>query len=165
MPDTPASLAERMVEQGHKTLEFFRLLSPEQWHLPIYTEGATWSVRDVLAHFTAAEAGITRLVENILGGGPGSPEDFDLNAYNERKVAGLKSVSEEELLLQFSQLREKSVALVKGLGQDDLVKMGRHPWLGIASVAEILKMIVLHNQIHQRDIRRAISSAGRNEDG
>ena len=165
MPDTPSSLAERMMEQGQKTLEFFRLLSPDQWNLPIYTEGATWSVRDILAHFTAAEAGITRLVENILGGGPGSPEDFDLNAYNERKVAGLKSDSEEELLRQFSVLREKSAYLAKSLSQDDLVKLGRHPWLGIASVAEILKMMVLHNQIHQRDIRRAINSAGRNEDG
>ena len=165
MPDTPASLAERMMEQGQKTLEFFRSLAPEQWRLPIYTEGTMWSVRDVLAHFTAAESGVTRLVENILGGGPGSPEDFDLNAYNERKVAGLKGASEEELLLQFSSLREKSATLVKNLHQDDLVKMGRHPWLGMASVEDILKMMVLHNQIHQRDIRRAINSAGRSEDG
>ncbi len=165
MPDTPASLAERMMEQGQKTLEFFRALAPEQWRLPIYTEGSTWSVQDVLAHFAAAESGITRLVENILGGGPGSPDNFDLNAYNERKVAGLKSTSVEELLLKFSVLREKSAALVKGLNQDDLAKMGRHPWLGIASIEDILKMMVLHNQIHQRDIRRAINSAGRNEDG
>jgi len=165
MPDSPAHLSERMLSEGQKTLEFFRALTPEQWGLTIYTEGSDWAVRDVLAHFVAAESGMARLVENILLGGAGTPEDFNLNAYNERKVAGFKGVSTEELLAQFASLRENSAALARRLSPEDLLKTGRHPWLGVAAIADILKMMYRHNQIHQRDIRRSVSPGERSEDG
>ena len=165
MPDSPAHLSERMLSEGQKTLEFFRALTPEQWGLTIYTEGSDWAVRDVLAHFVAAESGMARLVENILSGGAGTPEDFNLNAYNERKVAGFKGVSTEELLAQFASLRENSAALARRLSPEDLLKTGRHPWLGVAAIADILKMMYRHNQIHQRDIRRSVSPGERSEDG
>jgi hypothetical protein len=35
----------------------------------------------------------------------------------------------------------------------------------VAALADILKMMYRHNQIHQRDIRRSINPAERNEDG
>jgi hypothetical protein len=165
MPDTPAHLSERMLSEGRNTLAFFRALTPEQWDLTIYTEGAEWAVRDVLAHFVAAESGMARLVENILAGGAGTPDDFDLNAYNERKVAGLKGVSIEELLAQFASQREKSAALTCRLSPEDLLKTGRHPWLGVATIADILKMMYRHNQIHQRDIRRSVSPGERSANG
>ena len=154
-----------MLHEGQRSLEFFRFMKPEQWGTHIYTEGTTWEVRDLLAHFVSAEAGVTRLVENILAGGQGAAEDFDLNAYNERKVAGLKHASPDDLLLEFARLREKSAALVKGLDQNDLGKVGRHPWLGITTIGEIIKMMYRHNQIHQRDIRRALDSDKLREDG
>ncbi len=165
MPDTPAHLSERMLSEGQKTLAFFNTLKLEQWSLTIYTEGSEWAVRDVLAHFVAAEAGMARLVENIISGGAGTPDDFDLNAYNERKVAGLKGVSTEELLAQFATKREYSAALARRLSPDDLLKTGRHPWLGVTTIAEILKMMYRHNQIHQRDIRRSVSPGERSADG
>ena len=165
MPDTPSHLSERMLSEGYKTLEFFRHLTPEQWGVTIYTEGSEWVVRDVLAHFVSAESGMTRLVESILAGGAGTPDDFDLNAYNERKVAGLKGVSAEDLLVQFAALREKSAALVRGLSSEDLAKTGRHPWLGVAALTDILKMMYRHNQIHQRDIRRSIHPDEQDKDG
>jgi len=158
MPDTPEFLSERLRAEGAKTLVFFRALTLQQWEAPVYTEGAHWSVRQVLAHFVAAESGITRLVENILAGGKGTPEDFDLNAYNERKVEALKEAVPEALLEQFSQLREKTAMLVRGFQPDDLEKSGRHPWLGAAPLGEIVKLMYRHNQIHQRDIRKAFES-------
>jgi hypothetical protein len=154
-----------MLSEGQKTLAFFNTLKLEQWSLTIYTEGSEWAVRDVLAHFVAAEAGMARLVENIISGGAGTPDDFDLNAYNERKVAGLKGVSTEELLAQFATKREYSAALARRLSPDDLLKTGRHPWLGVTTIAEILKMMYRHNQIHQRDIRRSVSPGERSADG
>ena len=163
MPDTPTHLSERMLSEGQRTLAFFRTLTPDQWRLTIYTEGSEWAVRDVLAHFVSAESGMTRLVENILSGGAGTPDDFDLNAYNERKVAGLKDVSTEDLLAQFAILREKSAALACRLSPEDLLKTGRHPWLGVTNISEILKMMYRHNQIHQRDIRRSIGLNDHNE--
>jgi hypothetical protein len=165
MPDTPTHLSERLLSEGHKTLEFFRALTSEQWGLTIYTEGSAWAVRDVLAHLVSAESGMTRLVESILSGGTGTPDDFDLNAYNERKVTGLKGVSTEDLLAQFATKRQKNAALVRHLSMDDLTRTGRHPWLGVATIADILKMMYRHNQIHQRDIRKAINPGERSEDG
>lgn len=165
MSDTPEHLVERLLHEGQRTLEFFRLLNPEQWGKIIYAEGTAWEVGDLLAHFVSAEAGITRLVENILAGGQGAPEDFDLNAYNERKVAGLKQATHQDLFLEFAKLRDKSAALVRGLDQNDLEKVGRHPWLGMTTIGEMIKMMYRHNQIHQRDIRRALESGERSEDG
>lgn len=165
MTESPAYIADRMQAEGKKTLEFFRGLAPEQWRAVMYSEGSVWTVREVLAHFVSAESGMTRLVESILAGGPGSPEDFDLNAYNERKVASLKDASTDELLGQFTLLREKSAALAASLNPDDLTKTGRHPWLGMADIADILKMMYRHNQIHLRDIRRAINSGESNKNG
>ncbi|OGO31098.1 MAG: hypothetical protein A2Z16_15565 [Chloroflexi bacterium RBG_16_54_18] len=165
MTESPTYIAGRMQVGGNKTLEFFRELTPDQWGAIMYTEGSVWTVREVLAHFVSAESGMTRLVESILTGGPGAPEDFDLNAYNERKVASLKNASTDELLGHFTLLREKSTALAANLSPDDLTKTGRHPWLGMASIADILKMMYRHNQIHLRDIRRAMNSSEPNQDG
>ena len=165
MTQLPTYIADRMKAEGKKTFEFFRELTSEQWRAIIYTEGSVWTVRELLAHFVSAESGMTRLVENILTGGPGSPDDFDLNAYNERKVASLKDASTDDLLGQFALLREKSTALAANLSPDDLTKTGRHPWLGMASIADILKMMYRHNQIHLRDIRRAMNSSEPKQDG
>ncbi len=165
MTDSPTRIAERMQVEGKRTLEFFRELTPDQWRAIMYTEGSVWTVREVLAHFVSAESGMTRLVENILAGGLGSPDDFDLNAYNERKVASLKEASTDELLGQFAFLREKSAALAANMNPDDLTKTGRHPWLGMASIADILKMMYRHNQIHLREIRRMMNSSEPEQDG
>jgi hypothetical protein len=165
MSDTPAFLAERLISEGKKTLEFFKALQPEEWRATIYTEGTEWAVRDVLAHFVAAEKGVTRLIEVIVAGGSGVPEDFDLNAYNERKVSSLKETPPEALLEQFIQARQQSAKMAGGLSPQDLEKIGRHPFLGLAPVAEILKLVYRHNQLHQRDVRRSLHPDSENAIG
>ncbi len=154
--DTPAHLAERLRTEGQKTQEFFRALTPAHWEQDIYTDGSIWSVRAIFSHFVATEASITRLIENILAGGAGSPEDFNLNAYNERKVSQLKDTPPEELLQRFEELRIVSANLVAHMSQEDLAKNGRHPFLGLTNLEEIIKLLYRHLQIHQRDIRRAL---------
>jgi hypothetical protein len=156
MADTSEHLADRLRHEGQKTLEFFAGLTPDQWEQPVYTEGANWIVRQVLAHFVATEVGIALLVKNILAGGPGSPEDFKLNDYNERRVAKLTGLSADELMRRFSENRETSANLVAGMTQADLLRTGRHPFLGIAALEDIIKMMYRHNQIHQREIRKVL---------
>jgi hypothetical protein len=156
MAETPAHLAERLRAEGEKTQEFFRALSPGQWEQIVYTDVSIWSVRTVLSHFVATEASITRLMENILGGGSGSPENFDINLYNERKVSQLRDSSAEELLQHFHELRIANVNLVAQMGPEDLSRTGRHPFLGLTNLEEIIKLLYRHLQIHQRDIRRAL---------
>ncbi len=159
MPDTPAFLAERLRVEGQKSAAFFRQLSPGDWSKTIYTDGETWTLHEVLAHFVTAELSLCRLVQNIAGGGSGSSEDFDLNAYNSRKVAGLKEAGVEEMIAQYLENRSKTAEVVAGLSEQDLQKRGRHPYLGVTDLTEIIKIIYRHNQIHQREIRAAVSEA------
>lgn len=154
---SPAVLAERLEEEGHKTVAFFEGLTPEQLRLRIYTEGSGWCVDQILAHFVAAEQGFVLLVEDIQAGGAGSPEDFDIDAYNERTVAALSGGALDDLLAQFRHIRQRSVTLVAGLLPADLERRGRHPFLGEASLADIVKLIYRHNQIHLRDVRKAFA--------
>jgi hypothetical protein len=157
MPETPEFLAERMRVEGEKTVEFFSALSPDSWEQTIYTDGSCWAVRQVLAHFVSTEAAIGRLIENIQAGGNGVAEDFDINAYNERKVASLRHVAPPDLLLQFERFRQRNIEVVSKMSQADLDRQGRHPFLGQTELVEIIKLLYRHNQIHQRDIRKSLA--------
>ena len=56
-------------------------------------------------------------------------------------------------MLQYERVRQATIKKVRALPDQDLGKMGRHPYLGVASLADIIKLIYRHNQIHQRDFR------------
>lgn len=157
MPDSPEFLVERLSQEGQRTLEFFRATRPDQWDKVVYTEGGQWTVRQVLAHFVATEGSIQRLLKNILDGGPGAPQDFNIDDYNERKVAAMLEATPLDLMEQFGVLRRQSVELVSGLTPQDLSRTGRHPFLGETDLAEIIKLLYRHNQIHQRDVRKVFA--------
>ena len=156
MPVNLKILVERLSTEGQKSLSFFQNLSPDQLETTVYTEGSSWTVQQVLAHFVSSEKGFYRLVENIQTGGSGTAEDFDIDVYNERKVADLRDISTSELMDQFSEARQRTVELVSEMDQSDLEKQGRHPFLGMATLADIIKLIYRHNQIHIREVRKVI---------
>lgn len=161
MYDTPERLVERLSSEGEKTQEFFSALLPGQWERTLYTDGGRWSVRQVLAHLVGAEVGMRQLMENILAGSPGVPEDFDLDAYNERRVERLDNVPADELLQRFTAQRQVTIDFVSCLEVEDLRKSGRHPFLGKTSLEDIVKLMYRHNQIHQRDVRKLLTSSER----
>jgi hypothetical protein len=122
----------------------------------VYTDGDSWTVHQILAHFVAAESGITRLIVHILDGGEGVPEDFDLDEYNERKVKEHDNLTPDELLAKFMELRESTIEMITKMSEDNLSQIGRHPWLGRTTVGEIVKLMYRHNQIHRREIRKTL---------
>lgn len=154
MPETVERLANRLVEEGQKTQHFFGGLSPDQWNCRLYADGAQWTVRQVLAHFVITEAGIRSLMMSILAGHAGAPEDFDLNGFNESRVSSLEDTTEKQLLERFSVERQATIEWLHSLAPQDLLKTGRHPWLGVAPLEEMIQLLYRHNQIHQRDIRK-----------
>ena len=154
MPDSPEQLSRRMLEEGKKTLAFFCNLPESQRDLTVYSDGSQWNIQQVLAHFVDAEHSFTSLIENVLQGGSGAPEDFNINTYNERHVARMQDISFDELVRQFQQFRERNVEIVSRVSLEDLERQGRHPFLGTASLSDMIKLIYRHNQIHLRDIRR-----------
>ncbi|MGD2159312.1 MAG: DinB family protein [Anaerolineales bacterium] len=156
MQEYISKLIDRFQKEGRKTQTFFQALTPEEWGREIYSEGTVWTVRQIFAHLVSAESGIARLVQHILDGGQGVPEDFDLDRYNERKVGELDGKTTDELMVMFSNLRGETIKMVATLGDEDLSREGRHPWLGMATLGDMLKLMYRHNKIHQREIRRVL---------
>lgn len=159
MAETPQRLVERLSDEGRKSIDFFKDLRPEQWEISVYSEGSRWSVRQVLAHFVSAERAFSLLIRDVLEGGEGAPEGFDIDRFNEGQVSKMGSLLPLDLLAQFEESRRTSIELVAHLQTDDLVKVGRHPFLGQAALEDIIKLLYRHNQIHQRDIRKSLSAA------
>ena len=126
--------------------------------MEIYTEGASWTIKQILAHNVMAEDSMLRLVMGIVDGGEGVRKDFDLDAYNEYKVGQTEGLSPEELLHEFTKARQETIRAVSQFADLDLDKQGRHPWLGITHIEEVIKLMYRHNQIHIREIRSALDS-------
>lgn len=157
MSESAAHLVTRLTEEGEKTRSFFQGLAAEELAQPVYAEGSRWTAREVLAHLVSTEAAILALIRQILAGGAGVPAEFSIDAFNEAQVAALQEVPVPELLRRFEQLRREMIALVSGLEPAGLERIGRHPFLGEATIAEIVKLVYRHTQIHQRDIRRLLT--------
>jgi hypothetical protein len=156
MHDNPAFLADRLSVEGEKTIAFFSGLTPEQWRATVYTEGETWTIRNVLAHYVTAEKGFVKIFGSIRAGGPGVADDFDIDRYNSSQQKKTNEFTPEELLEQFKVIRAEMITLVNSFSDADLTKQGRHPYLGIATLLEMIKMVYRHNQIHARDLRKVI---------
>lgn len=151
-------LVEKLISSGQKTRDFFQTITGDDWYQQVYTEGANWSVHQILAHFVASEASITRLIKFILQGNPGVPESFDINAHNEKEIVCFSKLPNDMVLQRFMERRGETIQMVMNLTDADLVTEGRHPWLGVAPIEEMIKLMYRHNQIHQRDIRKTLAS-------
>jgi hypothetical protein len=151
-------LADKLISSGRRTQDFFLAIEGDDWYQQIYTEGSKWSVHHILAHFVASEASIARLIKFILLGNPGVPEDFDVDAYNEREVACFSKLPNDLILQRFMERRGETIQMVLEMSDADLETEGRHPWLGVAPVEEMIKLMYRHNQIHQRDIRKTLNA-------
>jgi len=151
-------ISQRLDDAAHRTQEFFQAIEGDQWYVQVYSEGANWTVQQILAHFVVTEASIARLVKYILQGLPGVPEDFDIDKFNEREVRCFSKLPTDMVLQRFLERRAETIELVLEMEDADLEKQGRHPWYGIAPVEDMIKLMYRHNQIHQRDIRKALSS-------
>lgn len=151
-----AELAEKLKAEGERMAQFFFELSDDQWSNEVYTEGATWSIRNVLSHFVTSERGLIRLFERIRTSGEGASDDFSIDRYNAAQQEKTRDLSPVELLEQYKQVRADAVAWVGGLKDEELEIKGRHPFLGETVIREMIKMLYLHNQLHYRDVKRAL---------
>jgi hypothetical protein len=150
-------LAEKLKTEGDKFIEIFSSLTADQWSAEVYTEGETWTVRSVFAHFVTSERALTRLYESIRQGGAGSPDDFSIDRYNAAQQQKSKDLAPADLLEQYKEVRANSITWVSGLKDVELEIKGRHPFLGETTIREMIKMLYLHNQLHYRDFKKALA--------
>ena len=153
---TPSFLADRLTKEGQKVVDYFSTLKDEQWNTEVYTEGEVWTVRNILAHFVTSERGLHKLFESIKDGGAGASDNFSIDQYNTRQQEKTRDLTSEELLDQFVSVRADLAKWVSNLSHEDLVKEGRHPFMGQVHLSEMIKMIYMHNQLHFRDFRKLI---------
>jgi hypothetical protein len=156
MSERAAQIAARLAEQGAETVGFFKSLSPRQWTIPVYAGPPVWTPRHLLAHFLSAERTYLDMIGEVLKGGQGMPEGFDIDTFNAGEVAALESLAPEELLAQFEAARAGVIALVQSMSDADLDREARHPFMGWDRVEKFLKLIYRHTMIHQRDMRRVL---------
>ena len=149
-------LVERLRAEGEKTLALFGSLAEEQWKLPVYTEGETWTVRSLLAHNLSSEREMLRLFVDIQRGGRGAPQDFDLDRFNAGQQKKTADLAPAELLELFGSARAEMIAFVAGLEEAELEKQGRHPFFGIMALGDMIKVVYRHNRLHERDLRRIL---------
>ena len=151
-------LAEKLKSEGERWVAIFSALNVAQWQADVYTEGTVWTVRNVLSHFVTSERGLVRLFEQIRQGGAGAADDFSIDRYNASQQEKTKELTPLELLEQYKSLRAESVTWVLGLQESDLEITGRHPFLGPTTIREMIKMLYLHNQLHYRDLKKALKN-------
>lgn len=153
-----ATLAAKLQSEGDKLAGFMAALAEDDWSIQVYADGTTWTVRSILAHLMTTERAFLKLIDRIRQGGPGVPDDFEIDRYNARQQEKTQGMSRDELLAGYREARAKMVELVAAMGSDDLERRGRHPYLGPTTLREMVKMIYIHNQTHYRDVRRALNS-------
>lgn len=149
-------LAEKLRTEGERMIQFFSELSEEDWTKEVYTEGTTWSIRNVLSHFVTSERGLVKLFERIRTTGEGAADDFSIDRYNAAQQERTKNLTPAELLEQYKQVRAESVTWVSRLKEEELEIQGRHPFLGQTVIREMIKMLYIHNQLHYRDAKRTM---------
>jgi len=149
-------LADKLQTEGDKFFAIFAGLSDNQWQAEVYTEGETWTLRNVLSHFVTSERGLVRLFEQIRQGGAGAADDFSIDRYNTAQQQKTKDLSPQELLEQYRAIRADSIAWTLSLAESDLEKQGKHPFLGMTTIREMIKMLYIHNQVHYRDMKKVL---------
>lgn len=163
MPSRQETLLKRLTEEGQKTVSFYRELSAAQLQQTVYTEGAAWQVRDLLAHLAWVERTFHHYHQDLLNGGPGVPHDFDIDGFNAAHTAAGRTTSVSVLLDQFESARAQTVALVARLADADFDRQAYHPFLGQTTLEQVLKLLYRHTMLHERDARKALE--GNKEQG
>lgn len=147
-------LVARLRKGGNKTTEILGCLTGAQWKTVLYTEPSPWTVRDLLAHFLSAEVGLLRIMQDIVGGGPGAPEGFDYNAFNAQEQVRIAGLLPQQLLADLASARATTIAWVSGLAEADLDRTGHHPALGQINLEAFVNAIYGHQLMHMRDLAR-----------
>jgi len=133
-------------------------LTSTDWANPIYSEGSTWQISDILRHVVDSQSGMTLLMQGIQKGGGGVPEDFDLARWNKKRVKKYDEKSPADLLAQLDQEQVTLFTFIDTVEADDWAKSGRHATLRIMSIEEICRLIADHETIHAGEITAAISA-------
>ena len=153
MTDRRADIVANLEKNLEDAVGLFKSLKPNELHFQLYQEGARWTVKQVLAHFVTIEQSMHWLFNNILSGGPGSPEDFDFERFNRTQPKKLDTLTIDDLIRKFRSVRQETISMVKEMSEDDLDREGLHAFHGHGKLERFVRWAYEHVQIHENDIR------------
>jgi hypothetical protein len=156
MDDRRSTIAAELERNLSATVSFFRSLSPDELGTRVYPDGAQWTAQQVLAHFFTIERSMHWLFNNMLAGGPGAPPDFDFERFNRTQPAKYAGLSLNELIEQFTAVRQETIRIVRQMKEEDLDREGRHAFHGHGKLDRFLRWAYEHVRIHEDEIRKAL---------
>jgi hypothetical protein len=158
------SLIKHLEANGRKTADWFSALPEAAHHRVVYSDEVQWSVRRLLAHLITIEKSMQALFRNILAGGHGAPEDFDMDRFNRTQPQKLDHLSMGELVQGFRNVREETVDIVRGMSASDLDREGRHAFHGHGRLERFIHWAHEHVDIHLADAEKATATAAASPD-
>jgi len=156
MADRRTEIIAKLENNLKNSISFFRSLSDNQLSVQLYTDGAKWTVKQVLAHFITIERSMHWLFKDILSGGSGSPDGFDVDRFNLTQTKKLDGPTVEELIEKFKSVREDTIIIVKGMTEQDFNREGMHAFHGHGKLERFITWAYEHVDIHEDDIRKAL---------
>jgi len=156
MNDRRTPIIAELEKNLEDALVFFRSLSPDALGTQVYQDGAQWTVQQVLAHFITIERSMQWLFKDLLAGGPGSPEDFDVERFNRTQPKKLDGRSIDELIAQFKSVRNDTISIVRSMSDADFDREGRHAFHGHGKLERFIHWAYEHVALHLEDLRRRL---------
>lgn len=147
-------LRQRLIEERAALLaEIEGLTEDEAARIP---PGSEWSIKDVLAHLSSAEGAAIDFIRCMV------EEDrprqvppelvFDLDRWNASQVRKRREWSLPRVLDELRTQREALLRSMDELTDEQLSRRGIHAAWGEVSVADQLRILHLHDQMHRKMI-------------
>jgi len=129
----------------------------DRWDTQVYSDGAAWTVRQLLIHLAVTDQGQSNTVTAIAAGGNPVPEDFDINRYNARSVEKRADTTPEQARQQLSDSRAKFLEWLDQQDESVLEKSGRHGGtMQTLTIAGFLQTMADHERQHAQDIAQVL---------
>lgn len=129
---------------------------PEMWTLRSEGEG-TWTAFDILGHLIHCErADWMPRLRIILESGDARPFD-PLDRLVQMRESRGKSL--DQLLDEFADLRKANLSdlLALNLKPEDLLRLGKHPALGLVTLSQLLAAWAVHDLTHLHQLTRVMA--------
>jgi hypothetical protein len=157
--DKKSELKQKLTHTRADLENLLASLTPNQWNVPVISEGNTWTVLDIVAHLVENERGMSIHVHKIRKGQETVPADFDLNQWNAGLKGRMGNPTPTELLQALAQTRAKTLEVLNSIRADEWSLTGRHPARGVITIEQYYETMAGHDTWHTNDIKKALGLA------
>jgi hypothetical protein len=126
------------------------------WDTKLYSDGAQWTLRQLVIHLMISDRGQNSIVKGVVGGKEVIPADYDLERFNKSSVQKQAETSVPDARASLKVTRADLVNWLKDVEDEALDKQGRHATLKVLTVGQMLNVMAMHESAHADDIERFV---------